>query len=235
MGVLIESGEDNLPEDVAALDDELRLEYKTAIEKAPKISTVPKNFNLIDAGKQLADTAKSDQEALLRPIVEPIVAPKLKLERWLVEARAYQNQGAANVGILGRLFSGEAKAVNGGVIHNARRFSVVPAPGGRLTEVGVSVRLSVATTSYDAKLSLTLPKLAAKAELSNWDTRIGITVVGYSGFLGDLLPAPKRLDVDTCIQYVEAFKQIQQLIFSEEGSNWIAPTILSYDETIVSH
>lgn len=92
------------------------------------------------------------------------------------------------------------------------------------------MRLSVATKSYDGTVSLTLPKLAAKAELSSWDARIGITVIGYSGFLGDLLPAPKRLDVDTCIQYVEAFKRIQQLIFSEEGSNWIAPTILSYDE-----
>ena len=129
-----------------------------------------------------------------------------------------------------RKFSGEANLVNGGVIHNARRFSVVPTPDRRSTEVGVSVRLSVATKSYDGKVSLTLPKLAAKAELSSWDARIGITVIGYSGFLGDLLPAPKRLDVDTCIQYVEAFKRIQQLIFSEEGSYWIAPTLLSYDE-----
>ena len=100
MGVLIESGEDRLPEDVAALDSELRLDYTKAIEEMPRIAAMPNFLNVADTSFKLADGERKNEDVLLRPPTEPHITPKLKLERWLVEAHAYQDQRAASVGIL---------------------------------------------------------------------------------------------------------------------------------------
>jgi hypothetical protein len=163
--------------------------------------------------------------------VEEIVTPPtdLPLERWLVQAHAYRETQAAKVGILARLFAGEVERVKGGVIHDAKRFSVIQTEQSRSCEVGVAVRLSVATASVRANLELTIPNLAAEAQLSNSDTRVGITVVGYRGPLGDLLPAPRKLDVETCVEYITAFQNIQKVIFGETGWKFVVPTVLSYE------
>lgn len=152
----------------------------------------------------------------------------LALERWLIQAHAFRQEVAADVGLLGRLFSANTKAIKAGVIHEAKRFSLVKSRTGRMIEVGTAVRLSVATASIDSALELTLPNLAASAQLSNHDTRVGITVVGYSGPLGDLLPAPGRLDVESCVEYLKAFDSIQSTIFGKEGWVDIVPTPLSF-------
>ncbi|MCH9651998.1 MAG: hypothetical protein K0U98_27460 [Deltaproteobacteria bacterium] len=154
---------------------------------------------------------------------------KYPLERWLIQAHAYEEGQAAKIGILGRLFSGQLERVKAGVIHDAKRFSVIETSEGRSVEFGVAIRLSVATSKVTGEMELTLPNLAAEAQLHNTDTRIGITVTGYVGPLGALLPAPRKLNVETCIEYTEAFRKIQALVFGEAGWPHVSPTILSYE------
>jgi hypothetical protein len=51
--------------------------------------------------------------------------------------------------------------------------------------------------------------------------------LGYAGALGSLLPAPKQLDVATCAEYLTAFASIQSQVFSEQGMQFIAPTVIA--------
>jgi len=153
----------------------------------------------------------------------------LRLERWRLEAQQYRKEHAAKVGIFGALFSGEAKTVTAGLVHEAKRFSIIRSEADREVAVGVSVRLAVATTHEDIRITLTLPNLAADAQLNHRDTRIGITVEGYGGPLGALLPAPRALDVESFASYSESFRQIQERVFGEEGWRNVAPTILSFE------
>ena len=230
MGVLVDA-DDELPDDVAKIDREIQEEHRKLVAEGPEY-VFPKVRAFADRGTYgLAEGEEGAPSVLTAmPLSQPTPKTTYPLERWLVQAHAYSEEQAAKVGILGRLFSGEAKHIKGGVIHDAKRFSIVGTETSRKVEVGVAVRLSVATTNISAKLDLTLPNLAAEAQLRNTDTRVGITVVGYRGPLGGLLPAPKKLDVETCVEYVEAFRKIQAVIFGEEGWQFVLPTTLSYDE-----
>ncbi|MEE4299961.1 MAG: hypothetical protein V2J24_11015 [Pseudomonadales bacterium] len=155
-------------------------------------------------------------------------ARPLRLAYWDVQAHAYQAEQAAEAGIFAGLFGGEAKRVAAGIVHEAKRFAVERVDG-RMVEIGVAVRLSVATEALDASIGLTLPNLAAAAQLHSVDTRIGIRVIGFGGALGDLLPAPARLDVETCVEYLNAFREIQRVVFCEAGMASVVPTLLSYE------
>lgn len=147
----------------------------------------------------------------------------------MIEAHSYNEEQSAKVGILGRLFSGDVSRVKGGVVHDAKRFSIGQTEEGRWVEVGVAVRLSVATSDLKSELQLTLPNLAAEAHLNNVDMRIGITVTGYAGPLGHLLPAPAKLDVDSYVAYIDAFRRLQALVLGQDGWRHVHPTVLSYD------
>src|SRR5262249_49649707 len=95
--------------------------------------------------------------------VEPLRIPVL--ERWTVQAHAYSTDVAGKVGLLGRLFGGEAKTARAGVVHEAKRFTIQRTEQDRITECGVAVRILAATTDWEAKVQLTLPNLAADAQL----------------------------------------------------------------------
>jgi hypothetical protein len=114
---------------------------------------------------------------------EPMRVPRL--ENWTVQAHAYSTDVAGKVGLLGRLFSGETRVANAGVVHEAKRFTVQRTSQDRFTEFGVSIRILAATTDWDSKLQLTLPNLAADAQLSHRDARVAIEVVGYSPLCQD--------------------------------------------------
>ena len=160
---------------------------------------------------------------------EPMRVPIL--ENWTVQAHAYSTDATGKVGLLGRLFSGETRVANAGVVHEAKRFTVQRTSQGRFTEFGVSVRILAATTDWDSKLQLTLPNLAADAQLNHRDARVAIEVVGYSGPLGSLLPAPERLDVKSLAVYLDAFISIQAIVFGEIGLPFLTPALLSYDDS----
>src|SRR5262249_21799316 len=98
-------------------------------------------------------------------------------------------------------------------------------------QLGVAVRIFAATTDWQAGIQLTLPNLAADAQLYARDARVALEVVGYSGPLGSLLPAPERLDVESLVAYLVAFQNVQASVFSEFGLLYLTPTLISYEET----
>lgn len=66
--------------------------------------------------------------------------------------------------------------------------------------------------------TVSLPFLAAKGQTESNSARIGIEILGYNGPLGDILPAPSRLDVETCQEYVASFRKLQRLV---PGGGWV--------------
>lgn len=208
---MIDHADANLPDDVMKLNAALRNNRSLA----------PQETTTTDEPVSFSSTAAGSTATNINPANYP-------LERWDVQAYAYSDAQAGSVSLFASLFGGEAKHVKAGVIHEAKRFTLESTDSYSM-EIGVAVRLSVATTSLDSKIDLTLPNLAANAQLNNSDTRIGISVIGYTGFLGQYLPAPSKLDVETCIEYWNAFREIQKIVFSAEGATYIVPTVLNYE------
>jgi len=152
----------------------------------------------------------------------------LVLERWNVVAHTYSEKAATQFSLFGGLFSGNASGVKAGLIHEAKRYTIKETAKGRKVEMGVAVRLSVATLKLDGDGSLSLPTLAAKAQLGMADAKIGISVLGYGGAFGDLLPAPTKLDVESFGNYMAAFRKIQAQVFGEASIHYLVPTLLGF-------
>jgi hypothetical protein len=59
----------------------------------------------------------------------------------------------------------------------------------------------VATTSWDLDADISIPNIAAAAQLKMkaGDARIGIEIAGYSGALGDLLPGAETAGRDDAL------------------------------------
>ena len=138
--------------------DELVKKYTTNIAPA-----------LVEDAPELAEAAPPEPPSLTLLKTSALSGSPVKypLERWLIQAHAYEESQAAKIGILGRLFSGQVERVKGGVIHDAKRFSVIETSEGRSVEFGVAIRLSVATSKVTGDMELTLPNLAAEAQLHN--------------------------------------------------------------------
>jgi hypothetical protein len=162
------------------------------------------------------------------PMGEAPAAPPL--DRWDVKTHIYKQEMAGKVGFLAGLFSGSAKNVTAGVLHEAKRYRVEKTDTGRNVEYGVSVRLTVATTDFDAEFDLSIPNLAAQAQLGKTEAKIGISVVGFYGPIGDILPAPEDLNVENFSVFTNAAKEIQRRIFGPDGVNYLSPTLLSFDD-----
>ncbi|MEP5624766.1 MAG: hypothetical protein ABJP82_19535, partial [Hyphomicrobiales bacterium] len=111
----------------------------------------------------------------------------------------------------------------------AKRFCILSTSKNRRVEYGTAVRLSVVIIGKKLDVALTLPNIAATAQISNLQARISLSVDGYVGPLGNLLPAPAKLNVENLEVYTSAFKSIQEIVFGPEGSTFIAPTLLGYD------
>jgi hypothetical protein len=155
-----------------------------------------------------------------------------KLDHWTVRAHVYTSEVAARIGILAGLFGGSGKVVKAGAMDEAKRFYLETTESGRHIEVGVAVRLAVAATEWEAQIDLSLPNIAAAAQLGmkTGDAQIGIEVAGYSGALGDLLPAPRQLDVATLSDYLSAFHAIQAQVFGRSGLPFLTPAVLTFDD-----
>ena len=158
-----------------------------------------------------------------------------RLENWAVQANGYSTEVATKVGVLGRLFGGDVKRVRAGVMHEAKRFTVRKTGDDTEFIIGVAVRIFAATTEWKANLQLTLPNLAADAQLNTSDARIGVEVVGYTGPLGTLLPSPQQLNVESFAVYLRAFNSIQEAVFGEAGLPFLAPRLLSFDDKQLSN
>ena len=184
-----------------------------------------------------ADKFKSGTPPMLPPMNirlggdEKIVS-KVKigtvLDRWDVETHIYRKEAAAKIGFFAKLFGASGKIVKAGVTQEAKTYRVDTNEEGRQIEVGAAVRLAVATSTANIDFELSAPNLAAAAQLGKSDAKIGIYVVGYKAPLGDILPAPRDLNVENFGHFVAAFATIQQRVFGPENAQHISPTLLGY-------
>lgn len=156
--------------------------------------------------------------------------PAAVLDRWEVHSHQYKTSADVEASFLARLFSAKGETANYGLVQEAKRFCVQTTAMKRRVEHGTAVRLSVAVFSAKLEGSLTLPNIAAKAQLGHIQARIALSVDGYAGPLGDLLPAPDNLNVENLVVYTTAFKNIQARIFGADGLVYIVPTVLGYDK-----
>ncbi len=150
-----------------------------------------------------------------------------RLNRWSVDAHLYRGEAAVEAGLFGRLFGVKSNAVQAGVVHQAARYVMLDEGEATERSVGVAVRLNVAINQFDAELQVTLPNLAATAQLSAAEARVEICVLGYTGPLGSNLPAPSSFDVEAYATYLQAFERIQSLVFGDAGLEYAAPTLLA--------
>lgn len=153
------------------------------------------------------------------------------LDRWDVLTHKYRFTADAKLGFLGKLFSGSSNTVRAGVTQEAKQYRVDQTEDGRMVETGVAVRLAVATTSFEAQTELSVPNLAAAAQLGLAETRIGIYVMGFRGPIGDIMPAPADLNVENFGRFMDAFEAIQKRVFSIDSVTLLSPTILGYQDT----
>lgn len=224
MKVVVDPSSTRLPDDIINLNKQLRQEQAKVVSQQPSV-VAPRSLSRSSSRDSDSDHFEFEEEM---PLANNHY--EYPLECWDVQIHAYSETQAGNVGLFAGLFGGDAKKVKCGVIHDAKRYSVYVTENGTSVEVGVAVRLSVATTSFASKLNLTLPNLAASAQLHGHDTRVGISVIGYKGALGEYLPAPSQFDVESCVDYLNAFKSIQKLVFGKEGMKHVIPSVLIYED-----
>ena len=221
--------EPELPDDVRALIGSLHERApRPAITARPKVRPRP-----LDPPEVYEDD--DDFDAVLAELEELPVTPSTRtpvLDRWSVQAHVYSSEVAAKLSILAGLFGGTGKRAKAGATHEAKRYRVEVTDAGREVQVGVAVRLAVATTEWEVDAELSVPNIAAAAQLNAkvGDAKIGIDVIGYSGPLGKALPAPRQLDVTTLATYLSAFTAIQHQVFGRDGMAFLTPTALSYED-----
>lgn len=160
----------------------------------------------------------------------PLVTKGSALDRWDIQAHQYKTAAEVKMGILGGLFSSRSKLVKSGVVQEAKRYKVTQTDKDNRIEFGTAVRLVVAINETEADLELTIPNIAAGAQLAHFEARIALSVVGFVGPLGDMLPAPGELNVETLPDYLDAFRKMQSYIFGREGAPFLAPTLLGYSK-----
>lgn len=186
----------------------------------------------VDELDELEELDELDEAARPLPGEPALRREAPKLDHWTVRAHVYTSEVAARIGILAGLFGGSGKVVKAGAMDEAKRFRVETTESGRYCEVGVAVRLAAAATEWEAQIDLSVPNIAAAAQLGmkTGDAQIGIEVSGYSGALGDLLPAPRQLDVSTLSDYLAAFRAIQAQVFGRSGLAFLTPAVLTFDD-----
>ncbi|MBO81988.1 hypothetical protein AAG607_12880 [Citromicrobium bathyomarinum] len=152
------------------------------------------------------------------------------LDRWDVQSHQYTSKAEVEGSLLGRLFSSKAESATHGIVQEAKRFCAIPTAEGRTMQVGTAVRIAVIITSGEIKTTLTLPNVAASAQISDLRAKIAMSVHGYTGPLGEILPVPSNLNVENLASYTNAFTEIQNLVFGADGLHYIRPTLLGYEE-----
>ena len=148
----------------------------------------------------------------------------ISLDKFTVEAFIYHDEGTASGGVLKALFSGALEGVSSGVIQEAKRFTTKEVDG-KSVEIGVAVRLAVATNAAKLEANLSPENLAAAAQLGMAETRVMIKVAGYLGHIADR-PTVTGLNVTNYQEYLDAFNNIQNTVF-DNPDDW-KPTILGW-------
>lgn len=147
----------------------------------------------------------------------------LKLDRHTTVSSAYIWEGEVRSKLFARLFGAKAKGKRVGVFQEAKSFTVLLDEDRKEYEVGVAVRMEINADKFDLDAQITIPNIAAEAQLGNSKAEMEINVLGYFGPLGEILPAPRAVDVTSFAEYLESFRKIQELVFSAEGMQFHHP------------
>lgn len=230
---------DELPSDVAQFADSLRdsvaaptvFADRLNLDRRPILTT-----HISPSSRPFDDVISNDwglSEAAGPGGPSVVQEQPPKLDHWTIQAHVYTKEIAARFGLLIGLFGATGKTASAGAMNEAKRFRLAKTEAGTEVEVGVAVRLHVATTNWEVEADISIPNIAAAAQLklTTGDARIGIEVTGYSGPLGDLLPAPRQLDVTSLADYLVAFAKIQAAVFGDTGLPFLTPTVLSVDRS----
>lgn len=142
-----------------------------------------------------------------------------------VSSVAFTIDASGKASFFASLFSGETEMQRVGVVQEAKSFAVVQKDG-KEVEVGVAVRLQVKADKFSASAQVTIPNITAEAQLGLSRADMEISVRGFSGPLGKLLPAPKSVDITSYTEYLDAFREIQAHVFSDASRQHFSPVVL---------
>lgn len=156
--------------------------------------------------------------------------PASELDALRIEVHAYDTTAKGTLAALAGLVGLSAESAHIGLEHEAARYALVPVDGSpatatRFYKVGCAARLFVVTDKISVSFKLTIPQLAAAAELGYTQGRITIEVQGYTGPVGTI-PAPGGLSVESFTQYMTAFQQMQSAVFAQENAHFLRPRLL---------
>ncbi|NOD75556.1 MULTISPECIES: hypothetical protein [unclassified Ruegeria] len=172
---------------------------------------------------RIGDEKYQKAEKLIRTTQGANASNGLKLDRHITVARSYFWDAEGRSTLFPRLLGIEFKGKRVGVFQEAKSFTVLLDTDGEEYEVGVSVRLEVNADRFELGAQVSIPNIAAEAQLGHSKAEMEISVLGYYGPLGDILPAPKAVDVTSYAEYLESFRKIQRLVFSEDGAQYHHP------------
>ena len=158
--------------------------------------------------------------------IMPLAAPQMVLNQHFVSTVAFTRDASGKPSFFSALFKADAKAKQVGVVQEAKVFAVVKGEDGGDVEMGVAVRLKVEASSFSSDVQVSIANIAAEAQLSLSRAEMEISVRGFGGPLGDLLPAPKAVDLTSYSEYLEAFRKIQAHVFSETNRTAYSPVVL---------
>lgn len=200
-----------------------RSTYEPVMEADPRLSKIvpkvrfSKLSGLLDAEVSLHSEETIGSETGLPPLV---------LNQHFVNTVAYTRDIEGNTSFFSSLFKGDIKASQVGVVQEAKSFAVVETENGPDIEIGVAVRLQVEASRFSSNVQVSIPNIAAEAQLGLSRAEMEISVRGFSMPLGDLLPAPKAVDLTSYTEYVEAFGKVQAFVFSQANRQYLSPVLL---------
>jgi hypothetical protein len=171
------------------------------------------------ADEKVAPTSAEDVEAKARP--ECANPPKPDdLAHW--EQRSYQLDVDAAIKLgfpVGSVGGSSRQRVV--VMEFSRTADCVGTDGAEL-RYGVSARLYVRVSDFEASAKLNIPLVAAEAQLNRVETESGLSVHGYVGAIN--LPPAKPFSVETYVELMQKLSEIQAQIASDTPN--IRPTVL---------
>lgn len=153
-----------------------------------------------------------------------------QLSRWETQSWSLGVDYAAKLGF--PMAGGEISGAERIFLQEFSRSKDVDAGGGLKVRYGVAVRLLVRVSEMRTAMSLTLPIIAANAELGAARAESRLLVVGYNGQgLAKLIPKPKQFNVENYVELVDSVGRIQELIASDVAN--VAPEPLEVPESVV--
>jgi hypothetical protein len=164
----------------------------------------------------LAVTTRADP--LTRSLEAECTSPPAasELSDWEQQFYSLDANLAAKVGFA--LGSVSASARQRVLISEFSRSAPCSTEDGLELHYGVALRLIVHVANFEAGANLTLPWVAAQAQVQKAETWSKLSVTGYVGDLGPLLPPIKAFTVDNYIDLMQKVSAIQAKVASDTGN-----------------